>query len=144
MFGVGTDREILPELESKHPKYCPAMQYEWSVLNPPVSVSAAFRIHHRALSQHFHALTETLKAQPEQCRRWSQEVGEDLAKPGKLAHLMLKASYVLNPDAIVLFSSKLPEHIQTNVAVSGDAGLETPARRLYDLIQRERPQAPAF
>lgn len=143
MFGVGTDREIVPELESEHPAYCAAMQYEWSVLNPPVSGSAGFRLNHRALSRHFRALAETLEADIDRCRRWSEEVGEDLADPEILPHLMLKASCVLNPASLVLFSSKRPHHIRTNVVIAGDNALETPARKLYGLIQRERLQTTA-
>ena len=49
---------------------------------------------------------------------------------------MLKAALVLNPASIILFSSKNPAHIQANVHAAADATLEAPARRLYDLVQR--------
>jgi hypothetical protein len=68
----------------------------------------------------------------------SDEVGEELGETEMLANLMLKASLVKNPGSVVLFSSKNARHIQSNVAVEGDARLEAPARRLYDCLRRER------
>ena len=138
-FGVGTDRERIPALLSNHPAYCRVMQYEWSVLNPEVEKTSSLRLHHRALSEHFHGLVGMLRAKPEECGRWSKEIGAELADSHLLARLMLKASYVLNPASILLFSSKNAEHIHANVATAEDASLEEPARRLYGLLQRERP-----
>jgi len=137
MFGVGTDREAIPELVERHAGYCGTLQQEWSVLNPPVPKDSRLRIHHRALSQNFQSLAEGLGREPERCRRWSEEADADLASPEVLARLMLKASCVLNPAGIVLFSSKRPEHIRGNVGVAEDAALEAPARRLYEVVQRE-------
>ena len=53
---------------------------------------------------------------------------------------MLKASLVMNPSSIILFSSKDPAHIQANVQVANDSTLESPARELYSLVQEERSQ----
>jgi hypothetical protein len=44
----------------------------------------------------------------------------------------------MNPNSIILFSSKKPTHIQANVCAAADTTLELPARQLYDLIQSER------
>ena len=138
LFGVGSDRETIPEFVEKRPEYCAVVQYEWSVLNEPPPSELRLRIHHRALSQNYRALAETLSAASDRCKRWSEEVGADLARPDVLAHLMLKAACVLNPEGIALFSSKLPGHIRENVAVAEDAALVGPARRLYQLVQQER------
>ena len=140
-FGVGTDRERIPALLASHPAYCRVTQYEWSVLHPEAGETSPFRIHHRALSEQFHALVDRLRVVPEECGRWSNEVGADLADSRTLAQLMLKASYVLNPASILLFSSKNAEHIHANVAAAGDASLEESARRLYAVFQRDRPMA---
>jgi D-threo-aldose 1-dehydrogenase len=139
MFGVGSDREAIPELLSKHPGYCQVAQHEWSVLNPSIPETAYFRIHHRALSEHFHTLVDLLKTQPERCRQWSEEVGEDLANSETLAHLMLKASCILNSSSVILFSSRRSSHIRANVTIADNAALDVPARRLYELFQREQP-----
>jgi hypothetical protein len=53
---------------------------------------------------------------------------------------MLKASLIMNPTSIVLFSSKNPAHIQANVEVVDNTNLELPARQLYNLVQSERDQ----
>lgn len=138
MFGVGSDWEVVPELIAERPEYCAVVQYEWSVLNPLIHDDSRLRIHHRALSRHFHGLVDMLKADPERCLRWSEEVEADLQSPSALAHLMLKASDVLNPSSVLLFSSKRPEHIRENVAILEDLTLIAPARRLYEVVQREQ------
>ncbi len=138
IFGVGSDRNEVPHLLTKHPLYCRVTQYEWSVLNPVPEDIGAFRIHHRALSQNFHSVADTLKSDPEWSRKWSENTGADLADARKLASLMLKASYLLNPASILLFSSKNTRHIQDNVAVARDTSLDAPARKLYDLFQQEQ------
>jgi D-threo-aldose 1-dehydrogenase len=138
-FGVGSDRESIPDLLAKHPGYCRVTQYEWSVLNPSIPETPYLRIHHRALSKHFHTLVGLLQAQPAQCRRWSAEIGADLASPDTLANLMLKASFLLNPSSILLFSSKRSSHIHANVATTDNQALDAPARQLYEILQREPP-----
>jgi hypothetical protein len=50
---------------------------------------------------------------------------------------MLKAALVLNPGSVILVSSKNPVHIAANVRAAEDAALEAPARRLYELVQRD-------
>jgi hypothetical protein len=107
------------------------------VLEPLEPQSSAFHIHHRALTDRLHVLHNDLAADRARCRRWSEITGRDLARREQLAALMLKAALVLHPDTILLVSSKNPEHIRENVHVAEDASLEAPARRLYDLVQRE-------
>jgi D-threo-aldose 1-dehydrogenase len=51
---------------------------------------------------------------------------------------MLKASLVMNPTSIILFSSKNPAHIHANIHTAADTTLELPARQLYNLVQSER------
>jgi hypothetical protein len=74
------------------------------------------------------------------CRRWSDQTGVDLANRDALAQLMLKASLVMNPESVILFSSKLPAHIASNVRVAEDTSFEEPARRLHALVQAERAE----
>lgn len=143
-FGVGSERNLIAELIAKHPLYCSVVQTEWSVFNEIVPGKGSFRIHHRSLFQNFQSLPQQLRADPKNLKRWSDEVGEDLADSEKLAALFLKASLVMNPGSIVLFSSKRPHHIRTNVEVAGNPALEAPAIRLYQLVHRERSSAPGF
>ena len=136
-FGVGSDSAKLPALLRERPAYCQVVQHDWSVLDPFEQQGAACHIHHRALTDRLHALHNNLAADRERCNRWSETTGRDLGRREELAALMLKAALVLYPDTILLVSSKNPAHIRENVHVAEDASLEAPARRLYDLVQRE-------
>jgi D-threo-aldose 1-dehydrogenase len=137
-FGVGSEAARVGELLRLRPEYCPTLQYEWSVLDAEESSAGAFRIHHRALTNNFRSLHAALLDRPEVCRRWSDETATDLRNPELLAKLMLKAALHLNPESVILFSSRRPEHIRANVEVAENAGLIAPATRLYKLVQAEQ------
>jgi len=141
-FGVGSDRTAIAEIAEHCPEYLPVVQFSWSVMDTPVPASKSFRIHHRALTDNFRLLHEQLLADKARCTRWSGLVGSDLAAPEALSALMLKAAMVENRSGILLFSSKSVEHIRNNVEVARDATLDSPARRLYALIQSETKVAP--
>lgn len=136
-FGIGSEAAKVPQLLEEHPEYCPVLQYEWSVLDPKIAPSPSFRIHHRALTNNFRSLHQTLTADPARCRRWSERAGADLADPHTLARLMLKASLVMNPGSVILFSSKQPQHIHANASVASDPTLDAPAERLYQCVQED-------
>ena len=140
-FGVGSERAAIPALLAQHPRYCPVTQYEWSVLNPLIAPGPAFRIHHRALSEYFLALTTLIASDSARAQRWSAATGADLAQPGMLARLMLKASYLLNPASVLLFSSKSRAHIEQNIAHMEDASFDDAALHLHTLFQSEAPLA---
>ena len=137
-FGVGSDAATIPTLLAERAHYATVLQYEWSVLDALVPWDGRFRLHHRALTHNFQALHADLMADAPRCRLWSEECGRNLADAAELAALMLKASLVLNPQSIILFSSKRPEHIRTNVGVATDSASEYAASRLYALVQAER------
>ncbi|MDP9038557.1 MAG: aldo/keto reductase [Acidobacteriota bacterium] len=134
-FGVGSQRSRAETLAIKRPQFCGVVQFEWSVNDRPVKGMEGFRIHHRALTDNFRALHAGLVADKRRCVQWSEEVGADLADRDALAGLMLKAALVENGRAIVLFSSKDPLHMKRNVEVAEDRSLESPARRLYKVVQ---------
>jgi aryl-alcohol dehydrogenase-like predicted oxidoreductase len=136
-FGVGTDRSQIDPLLRDHPAYCPVLQYEWSILNPIPAYANAFRIHHRSLTGNFRSLHTALLADKDRCLRWSQSIDVDLAEPEVLANLMLKAALVLNPESVILFSSKNPAHIQANVDLASDESLTSAAIALYRIAQAE-------
>lgn len=136
-FGVGSDTAKTGALLRERPEYCRVVQHDWSVLEPLEAPGSSFHIHHRALTDRLGTLHAELVADAERCRRWSEEVGRDLARRETLAALMLKAALVLYPGTVLLVSSKSAAHIRDNVHVADDAGLEGPARRLYELVQRE-------
>jgi D-threo-aldose 1-dehydrogenase len=137
-FGIGSEAGKVAKLLQLRPEYCQTLQYEWSVLDPGVASGTAFRIHHRALTNHFRQLHAALVADPSICKRWSENVGLDLNSAETLASLMLKASLVMNPESIILFSSKRREHVEANVRIADSVALEAPASILYHLVQTER------
>jgi aryl-alcohol dehydrogenase-like predicted oxidoreductase len=135
-FGVGSERARVEALLAARPEYCATVQFEWSVMDPPVGAMKSFRMHHRALTENIRGLHARLAQEKTRCAEWSREVGADLADRGALAALMLKAALEENPESVILFSSKRPEHIRQNVDVAGDDAMADPARRLYALVQR--------
>ena len=56
---------------------------------------------------------------------------------------MLKASLAANPDSVILFSSKRPEHVRGNVAIAEDSAAEEQALRLYGLVRSEAVETQA-
>ncbi len=139
-FGIGSGSGKIPALLAEQPAYCRTLQYEWSILDSPIdaSATASFRIHHGTLTNNFRALHTTLLNNKSLIRRWSESINTDLANPETLANLMLKAALVMNPASIILFSSKIPQHIQANILTAADDTLVAPARQLYTLVQSER------
>ncbi|HEY4008535.1 MAG TPA: aldo/keto reductase [Acidobacteriaceae bacterium] len=136
-FGVGSDSAKLPALLRERPAYCRVVQHDWSILDALEQRGPAFHIHHRALTDRLQTVHANLLADRPRLLRWSEATGHDLARREHLSALMLKAALVLYPDTILLVSSKDPAHIRENVRVAGDPSLEGPARRLYELMQRE-------
>jgi aryl-alcohol dehydrogenase-like predicted oxidoreductase len=136
-FGIGSSADKIPTLLAERPAYCRILQYEWSILDAPIQSTQPFRIHHRALTNNFSALHTALVKNKPLCQSWSQAINTDLSHPEALARLMLKASLVMNPSSIILFSSKNPKHIQSNVELAADPILELPARQLHTLVQSD-------
>jgi D-threo-aldose 1-dehydrogenase len=139
-FGIGSSADKIPTLLAERPAYCRTLQYEWSILDVLIQPTKPFRIHHRALTDNFRAIHTALVRNKPLCQRWSASTNTDLSNPEALANLMLKASLVMNPSSIILFSSKNPKHIQANAHLAADTTLEPPARQLYNLVQSERDQ----
>jgi D-threo-aldose 1-dehydrogenase len=141
-FGIGSSADKIPSLLTERPSYCRTLQYEWSVLDANIEAAPAspFRIHHRALTDNFRSLHRALTENRVLCKRWSASTNADLSDPKDLARLMLKASILMNPASIILFSSKNSHHIEANAKVAGDRTLDAPAAVLYRLVQSERNQ----
>lgn len=134
-FGVSHDPAEIPALRDQRPDYCRVLQFEWSVRQPVPNFPGSFRIHHRSLSNSFAAISAALDQRADLRRQWSDELGCDLSSPAILAALMLKAALVMNPESILLVSSKNPAHIAANVRTAGDAALAEAARLFYERVQ---------
>ncbi len=136
-FGVGSGREKIPALLAERAGYCPVVQYEWSVLDGLIAPGESFRIHHRALTENFRALHAALAEDGARAKRWSAACAANVADAEVLARLMLKASLMCNPDSVILFSSKRPEHIRNNAALVDDVAAGEQALQLYALVRAE-------
>jgi D-threo-aldose 1-dehydrogenase len=134
-FGVGSERTRVETLAMKRPQFCRVVQFEWSILDRPVSGIEGFRIQHRALTESFRRLHAWLVADRRRCAEWTRETGAELEDREVLAGLMLRAALNENAGGIVLFSSKNAAHMRRNVQVAEDSGLDAAAAALYRLAQ---------
>ena len=136
-FGVGTDRDHVAVIEQQSPTYAHVVQREWSVFDA-VETGKNFRIYHRSLGDNFRRLQNWLNGSSEVIRRWSQEINADLAAPGVLSRLTMRAALWANPQGIVLFSSKVREHIAANAAIAApSATTDAQAAALHRAVQRD-------
>jgi|SRR5271165_2206751 len=135
-FGVGSGAIKIPALYSEKRAYCRVLQFEWSVLDPMVEYPGSFRIHHRSLFP-YATMRAAVAERKELRQRWSDEVGVDIGEDKNLAGLMLKAALELNPESVILFSSKKPQNILANVRIAEDDRMKESALRLHALIQQE-------
>jgi len=136
-FGVDGEREKVRTLAIKRPRYSRTVQFGWSLMDAPVPAMPGFRIHHRSRTDNFLGFKAGLLEDKVRCGKWSETVGADLADGCVLASLMLKSALMENPQSVILFSSKSPEHIRRNAETAGDAALEAAAKKLYGVVQAQ-------
>lgn len=136
-YGAGSDRGHIDALVQLDGARWPTLQYEWSVFESLPPQTGAFRIHHRSLTGNFRSLHGALLERRDKCAQWSQMVGADLADADILAKLMLKAALLLNPESVILFSSKRADHIEENAGLADDDSLSAQALSLYRVVQAE-------
>jgi aryl-alcohol dehydrogenase-like predicted oxidoreductase len=138
-YGVGAERGRLIDAWERHRDYCRVLQFEWSALEEEeAGFPGAFVIHHRAISGAMDTFRDRFRQDAGLCRRWSDAVDVDLSDTELLAGVLLQAALVANPRGMVLFSSRVPEHIRANVraAVETDAGER--GKRFLELVAEER------
>lgn len=135
-FGCGTGRSNLNALWQRHPEYCHVLQYEWSVMEQRPDFPGAFRIRHRAVSGAIKMIQDSFRRDPGLCRRWSDAMESDMSRPETLATLLMNAAMLSNDNCIVLFSSRVPAHIQTNVCALGGPDWSAHSRLLLDLVRQ--------
>jgi diketogulonate reductase-like aldo/keto reductase len=134
-FGIGGPERHLDELLIQHPEFGGVLQYEWTAIEAKRSYAESFTVLYRVIGAAVKRLEAALAQDKALRRRWSDEVGHDLA-PGAAAGLMLHAAAALQPQAMILFSSTRPQRIFDNVRVATDADLTGAALRLVDLAKR--------
>lgn len=139
-YGIGGERSRIETVWLRHPEYCPVVQFEWSVLDasvPHAIFLGAFCIHHRVISGALPVLNAWFTQNDSLCRRWSDAVDANLFQQDVLAALLLQATLITDPQSMVLFSSRVPEHIHANLRRLGEPGWSMRARRFRELIDAE-------
>jgi hypothetical protein len=117
-FGIGSEADAAREIYRADRRFCPIMQFEWSVVSGrSLSFPGSFLITHRTLSQDFAWLRGWLGNNPAIARRWSQELGLDVASPPVLSRLMLAAARRANAGGI---TSRRAENIRANAMLMLD------------------------
>jgi D-threo-aldose 1-dehydrogenase len=138
-FGVGGDRSHLTALWQRHAEYCTVLQFGWSFPERKVQFPGAFLFHHRAVSQAV-AVRKIFAPQPTLCQRWSDKLEVDLADPKVLVATVLAAALAANPEGVVLFSSRVPEHIRANVRGVEETDARARGKRFLELLEGNREE----
>jgi len=142
-FGPGgafdTSRGLLDRFEAMRG----VAQYDWSPIAPDrLCPDARFQLlyHTASLAP---SLRRAFAAGVVDAADWSTRLDADVREPGVLETTLLRMSLDAQPCALVLFSSKQPEHIRANVAAANDVrtGLRAQALRLLLAGHRERVAA---
>jgi len=140
-YGVGAERKLVNDLWKRHQDYCRVLQFEWSPLEEGhASFPESFAIHHRAISAAFGPLRRFLQQDFDLCRQWSNTVDRDLSDSNLLAGALLQAALAANPGGMVLFSSRVPEHILANVRAAEEPGAAAKGARFLDLLAEKRDE----
>lgn len=120
-FGIGSEAVAMAKIYQAERRFCPIMQFEWSVLGGEKPVYPGnFLITHRSLSGNLTRLSAWLGANPQVARTWSAELGLDVANASVLSRLMLAAARNANPEGITLFSSRNLDNIRANARLMLD------------------------
>jgi aryl-alcohol dehydrogenase-like predicted oxidoreductase len=138
-YGLGADRRRVSEMWERHRDYCSVLQFEWSPLEKEeAKFPGAFVIHHRAISGAFDTLRRFLEQDSNLCRQWSDAVDLDLSDGRNLTGVLLQAALAANPQGMVLFSSRAPEHIRTNVHAAEQTNTQAKGSRFLELVAKKR------
>jgi D-threo-aldose 1-dehydrogenase len=76
---------------------------------------ARARITFGVLGDSLARIVEHVRADPQRRRAWGERVGRDCAKPDVVAGLLLARAVRDNPEGVVLFSTRKPEHVGSAV-----------------------------
>lgn len=139
-FGVGSDIGLLWSIYQAERRFCRVAQYEWSVLSTAqTSCAESFTITHRSLSNSFILLRAALQAKPHVVKSWSDALDLDLSNPSMLAFSMIAAACSVNPDGIVLFSSRNVANIATNSRLLEDGAMFRVGAEFARLVAKDGP-----
>jgi D-threo-aldose 1-dehydrogenase len=140
-YGVGAERDRVNGVWKSHRDYCPVLQFEWSPLERDDSKFAgAFLIHYRAISGALEILRRWLQQDAGVCREWSNALDRDFSDSKVLAAVLLQAALAANPGGMVVFSSRVPEHIRANVQAAAETDAGTRGTRFLELVAKARSE----
>jgi D-threo-aldose 1-dehydrogenase len=135
-FGVGGKAAHLDQLRTERPGFCQVLQHDWNPLLPTRPYPDNFQILYRVYGGPARQLRSEFTTDPGLLRQWSNEVGLDLATPGLLEQLFLRAAVALRPEALILFSSTQAQHVLANVRAASERSLEAAALKLLERARR--------
>jgi D-threo-aldose 1-dehydrogenase len=118
-IGVGSDAESAVAILRDSPQFAEVVQFEHSVLAPNVQRippdSGAVVITHGALTG-LGDVRGYLQTNPDEVKRWSEEVGADCTNTKVLAALMLLYAVQTGGRGPVLFASTKLDNVRSNAA----------------------------
>jgi D-threo-aldose 1-dehydrogenase len=139
-FGIGSELASAIEIHRYQRRFCPVLQFEWSVLDCENPVYPESRlITHRSVSHNFVRLREWLSDNPQVARRWSNELDRDIEDASVIARLMLAAAFNANHGGITLFSSRKAKNIRGNADLRMDASSLSAATAFAILVAKDVP-----
>ena len=119
-FGLGTGFENILRVLECQPELCSILQFDNSVLRrnveklPPGGLPQLV-ITFGSLSAGFQSLSAFLKNHAELAKNWSTKLGVDCSRDEIISALMLNYSVQVNPNGLVLFSSRDALRVKKNV-----------------------------
>jgi aryl-alcohol dehydrogenase-like predicted oxidoreductase len=142
-FGLGTGIEnILRALECQ-PQLCSIVQFENSALirnaeRLPRGGPRRLTITHGSLSASYHSVSAFLKGHGETARNWSTKLAVDCSRDETISALMLNYAAQMNPNGLVLFSSRNASRVNRNVRAVLEPDISPAQIELFgQLVERD-------
>src|SRR5262245_27390340 len=134
-WGIGSERQKIEQIPVDQLARVRVLQFESSLMTSHhPEYPDTFVITHKAIASAFTTLNSVL-ADADVCRRWSQTTGLDLADRRELARAIIASALVLNSNGIVLFWSSNMSRIEAN-ALALDVRYQGPGQQLLHLIEQ--------
>jgi aryl-alcohol dehydrogenase-like predicted oxidoreductase len=142
-FGLGTGVDnVLRALECR-PELCSVVQFENSVLRRNLErlsrgALPKLVITFGALSASYHSLFAFLQSHTETARNWSAKLALDCSRGEIISALMLNYAVRMNPNGLVLFSSRNPSRVARNVSAVLEPEISAAQIELFgQLVERD-------
>ncbi len=119
-FGLGTGIENILRALQCQPQLCGVLQFENSVVTRnmeklPSGGPQRLVVTHGSLSASYQSVLDFLKTHGERERNWSTILGVDCSRDEIISALMLNYAVQVNPNGLVLFSSRDSSRVKRNI-----------------------------